>query len=252
MFEPVRTHGNLSSEVVNQIIQLIKNGELNQGDKLPAERDLAVMLGVSRTVIRDALKTLVGLGMVNIRHGMGAFINIASDQVDISRLESFLHIDNGTVDELFQVRQILETQAVIWCIENASVKDIEQLEEIVRKAKIKDSDNLSLLTLDAQFHLKICEASGNRVLMRLMINLLDLLGESRTRTLMVSGRQKQSVSEHSYILDAIKNKDVTEATKRMSVHLEDVRCEIREIDYSVDWEIENTEANVEPKSENQV
>jgi len=243
MFEPVRTYGNLSEGVVNQIIQRINNGELKPGDRLPAERELAVALGVSRTVVRDALKTLVGLGVVNIRHGMGAFINIASDQGNVSRLASFLQINKGTVDELFQVRQILETQAVVWCTEHASGSDIDQLEEIIEKGKQVNSGNdANFAVLDAEFHLKICEASGNRVLMRLMLNLLDLLGENRARTLMVPGRQMQSVLDHANILEAIKNRDVNQAKGKMSYHLEGVHRAISGIEYSVDWDTENGES----------
>ncbi|HZK83856.1 MAG TPA: GntR family transcriptional regulator [Desulfosporosinus sp.] len=69
MFEPVKFHVNLSEGIVNQIMQAINNDELKPGDKLPPEREMCTMFSVSRTVIRDALKMLVGLGVVTIRHG---------------------------------------------------------------------------------------------------------------------------------------------------------------------------------------
>jgi len=224
MFEPVKFHGNLSEGIVNQIMQAINNRELRPGDKLPAEREMCTVFSVSRTVIRDALKILVGLGIVTIRHGMGAYINEVDGEEDVSRLAALLQISRGTVEELFQVREIIETQAVIWCTENASEQDLRLLQHIVRKGKeLGDADESKLALLDAEFHLKIVEAAGNRVLMRLMINLLDLLGENRARALMVPGRQRLSVLEHETIFEAINQRDSKLAHQRMLSHLANVR-----------------------------
>ncbi len=224
MFEPVKFHGNLSEGIVNQIMQAINNGELKPGDKLPAEREMCTMFSVSRTVIRDALKMLVGLGIVTIRHGMGAYINEVNGAEDVSRLAALLQISRGTVEELFQVREIIESQAVIWCTENANEQDLRLLQHIVRKGKeVGDGDESKLALLDAEFHLKIVEAAGNRVLMRLMINLLDLLGENRARVLMVPGRQRLSVLEHETIFEAINQRDPELAHQRMLNHLVNVR-----------------------------
>ncbi len=227
MFEPVRSQGNLSEGIVNQIMQAIKRGELKPGDRLPPEREMCSMFSVSRTVIRDALKTLVGLGVVTIRHGMGAFINqIADEQEDMSRLASLLHISKGTVEELFQVREVLESQAVVWCTQNATEHDIQELEKIVERGRKADVRESQLGMLDAEFHLKICEAAGNRVLMRLMINLLDLLGENRARVLMVPGRQRLSVVDHAAVTEAIKERNSDLAREEMLKHLAGVRSAI--------------------------
>lgn len=235
MFEPLKAYGNLSDGVVNQIIQAINNGELKPGNKLPSEREMCSMFSVSRTVIRDALKTLVGLGVVTIRHGMGAFINEVDQKEDVSRLASLLQISRGTIQELFQVREVLESQSVVWCTQNATEKDIQQLVEIVKKAKEYD-DESRLALFDAEFHLKISEAAGNRVLVRLMINLLDLLGENRARVLMVPGRQRLSVQDHEEIVSAIKARDSDLARNCMLKHLADVRDAISSVHYMDEWE----------------
>ena len=230
MFEPVKFYGNLSESIVDQILQAINNGELKPGDKLPPEREMCNMFSVSRTVIRDALKTLVGLGVVTIRHGMGAYINEVDGTEEVSRLASLLQISRGTIEELFQVREVIESQAAIWCTQNANEQDIQQLEDIVRKGKeLGDTEESKLALLDAEFHLKIVEAAGNRVLMRLMINLLDLLGENRARTLKVPGRQRLSVLDHETIVEAIKQRDPKLAHQRMLSHLADVREAIQSV-----------------------
>jgi len=221
MFKPIKHYSNLSEGIVNQILEAINKGKLKSGDKLPSEREMCIMFSVSRTVIRDALKTLAGLGVVTIRHGMGTFINeVNGEEEDVSRLASLLQISQGTIEELYQIREILESQAVFWCTQKATVKDLKELDDIISKAK-KAIDTSKLPLLDAEFHLKIAEASGNRVLMRLMVNLLDLLGESRAKALLVPGRQKLSVLEHEAILEAIKKGN------EMLLHLTNVFADIR-------------------------
>ena len=211
-------------------MQAINMGKLKPGDKLPAEREMCTMFSVSRTVIRDALKTLVGLGIVTIRHGMGAYINEVGGTEDFSRLTALLQISRGTVEELSQVREIIESQAVIWCTENANEQDLRLLQHIVRKGKeVGDGDESKLALLDAEFHLKIVEAAGNRVMMRLMINLVDLLGENRARVLMVPGRQRLSVLEHETIFEAINQRDPELAHQRMLNHLANVSEAIQSV-----------------------
>ncbi|WP_434512693.1 FadR/GntR family transcriptional regulator [Desulfitobacterium sp. AusDCA] len=230
MFEPVKVFANLSEGVVNQIIQAINNGEYTPGDKLPSERDMCTLFSVSRTVIRDALKTLSGLGVITIRHGMGAYINEVDGKEDISRIASFLQISHGTIEELFQVREVIESQAVFWCTQNAKETDIQQLERIVLNAKeIKDPNSPKLSLFDAEFHLKIVEATGNNVLRRLMVNLLDLLGENRTRVLMVPGLQCLSVLDHEKIVEAIKQRNTEEAQQRMLRHLKNVHEAVQSV-----------------------
>lgn len=219
MFVPLKLYGNLSEKVVSQIIQALNTGNLQPGDRLPPEREMCEMFSVSRTVIRDALKTLAGLGVVTVRHGMGTFINeVANEPEDISRLASLLQISRGTMEELFQVRGVLESKAVFWCAQNATDEDITELEDIVRSAKVPENE-AKLALFDAEFHLKICEAAGNRVLVRLMINVLDLLGEVREKVLMIPGRQRLSVRDHQEIVAAIRERNPDLACQRMLNHL---------------------------------
>lgn len=225
LFEPVRTHGNLSEEIVKQVVQSIGNGELKPGDKLPAEREMCNVFSVSRTVVRDALKTLSGLGMVTIRHGLGAYVNEVDE--DASRLASLLQISIGTFDEIFQVREILEGYAALWCTQNADDKDIEELGKIVKRGKeLGSASDGKLALLDAEFHLKIAEASGNKVLKRLMINILDLTGEIRDSSFKIPGRQYLSVLEHEAIYEAIKQRDPDLAFQKMIKHIETVEEDI--------------------------
>lgn len=227
MFEPVKTYSNLSEGIVNQIMQEVSNGNLKPGDKLPSEREMCNVFAVSRTVVRDALKTLAGLGIVTIRHGMGAYINEVDVSEDVSRLSSLLQISQGTIEELFQIREILESKAAFWCALNAKDQDIVQLEDIIRKGKELGGKNESKLALlDAELHLKISEAAGNKVLKRLMVNLLDLTGEVRVSVLKISGRQRLSVLEHETIVEAIKQRDPELAYQKMVEHITNVRLAI--------------------------
>lgn len=228
MFEPVKTYSNLSDGIVNQIMEEISHGNLKPGNKLPSEREMCSVFSVSRTVVRDALKTLAGLGIVTIRHGMGAYINEVDAAEDVSRLSVLLQISQGTLEELFQIREILESKAAYWCAQNAKDDDIQYLEDIVRKGKeLNEGSKLSLL--DAEFHLKIVEAAGNKVLMRLMVNLLDLTGEIRGKVLEVPGRQRLSVLEHEMIVEAVKQRDPDLAYDSTLQHLTKVQKAIQSV-----------------------
>lgn len=222
MFEPIKTYGNLSEEIVSQIVQKISQGELKPGDKMPSERDMCTMFGVSRTVIRDALKTLVGLGLVTIRHGMGTYINEVSETESVVRLGALMQISEGTLEELFDIREILESKAAALCAQNAKDEDIKQLEGIIIEGK-KNSKKNELALLDAEFHLKIAEAAGNKVLWRLMVNLLDLTGEIRIAVFSIPGRQQVSVLEHEAIFEAIKQRNSELAQQKMIDHLSTVK-----------------------------
>jgi GntR family transcriptional repressor for pyruvate dehydrogenase complex len=223
VFKALKQYGNLSESVVRQITEALDRGDLQPGEKLPTERDMCAQFAVSRTVIRDAMKTLTGLGIVTVKHGTGAYINAHPNNV--RNITAFLDIMPGSMEELFQVREVLESKAVFWCAQNASPEDLKQLESIIDNANNLD-DESQLPLFDAEFHLKICEAAGNRVLTRLMLSLLDLLGDVREKTFQIPGRQRLSVREHEAILNAIKSRDPDAASAAMLKHLANVKSAV--------------------------
>lgn len=225
MFEPISDNTAFSQKIVSQITDAIVRGELQPGDRLPTERDLAQQFGVSRTVVRDAIKLLAGRGILNVRHGIGIFVS--ESLKTFGEMDGALYSKDATIKDLFEIRRILESEAVLWAAQRATGLQLNQLQSILDDTA-KHTDDLTLLgERDAQFHIGIAEASQNLVLVRLMLTLLDLLSESRIESLSIPGLPQQSLAEHQSILEVIKQGDGQLAKERMLAHLTRVETSIR-------------------------
>lgn len=232
MFTPVKKDPtSVYEKVLLQLKTAIMHGDLKPGDKLPAERTLAEMLGVSRTSIREALKMLAASGMVEIKHGQGVFITEQKSPGNLL-LDFFGQnlIDNKTLEDLFELRKLIETQNAIWACQRGSDEDIEDLANLVEKT-IKmvhenEQDLVILAKQDSEFHTKLAEASGNKIIVRVMHDLLDLLDESRCHALSIPSRPLKSLLEHQEIVKALKIRDVELVRKKMLLHLTNVEEEM--------------------------
>lgn len=228
MFQPVSDHRALSEKIVSQITDYMVRGSLSPGDRLPTERELAEQFGVSRTVVRDAVKTLAGRGMLQVKHGAGIFV--ASDEERMSNnagmLSGAFAPHGAGLADLFEIRRMLETEGAYWAAARHSSHHAERLRSILDEAWQYSDDPEALSDRDAQFHLAIAEASQNLVLVRVMLTLLDLLGSARQRTLNIPGRTVLSLEQHGKILDAIEAQDQDAARQAMIEHLDSVESAI--------------------------
>ncbi|MBC7325755.1 MAG: FadR family transcriptional regulator [Moorella sp. (in: Bacteria)] len=217
--------------MVDEIKRSIFEGRMKPGDRLPAERELAEMLGVSRTSVREALKMLAAEGLVSIRHGQGAFISEQDPDEYLKQFASHLVVNRDTVLHLFEVRKVLEPRAARWVAERGSQADIQELLNMVITTREQlgrlRSGRLSLLAgHDSNFHYRLAQATGNTVLVRLMHSMLDLLADSRSRSLAIPGRGERSVDEHYEIMQALVDRDAGAAAAAMLRHLENVEEQI--------------------------
>jgi len=232
IFKPINPYPkSVYHQVVDQIKKSIFEGRLSPGERLPAERVLADMLGVSRTSVREAMKMLASEGLVTIRHGQGVFISEQDPDEYLKQFARHLNVNKETVTHLFQIRKILEPQAARWVAEKGSDADIQELAAMVAATRRQlgrlRSGRLSLLAgHDSVFHHHIAKATGNTVLVRLMHSLLDLLADSRSRSLSIPGRGERSVEEHGKIVDALSRRNAEEAEAAMLAHLKDVEQQI--------------------------
>lgn len=231
MFEPVTTSMSLRDRIVQDVLAKVENGDLAPGVKLPSERDMAVEFNVSRTTVRDALRTLAALGVVSIQHGRGIFIQAGEGVALGQALWSPFVMGTETVSNLFEVRKTLETSAAGWAAQRATAKDRETLINIVAavRKEVGRGPNVNfeeIAVADQAFHTSVLTFSKNPVATRIMLNLLDVLVEARRHSLSIPGRALKSIVEHEMIADAILKGDVQEAQKAMLSHLSDVEREI--------------------------
>lgn len=227
IFAPVRPLGSkLSSRVADQIQALIAARRLKPGDRLPSEAELARSLRVSRPSLREALKTLAAVGLLEIRHGQGTYVRSGDVDRALDRATSAWFGGHGTGRHLLEMRQLLEPPAAAWAAERATAEERRALAEVVTRMKAvrpDDSDLVETLErLDTELHQRIAEATHNALLVRVMRSLLDLLSESRKRSLRIPGQGLKSVRYHEAIVRAIARGDPRGASRAMREHLEDV------------------------------
>jgi len=219
-FEAVR-RDKVYEGVAKQIERLILK-KLQPGDKLPSERELAELLRVSRSSIRDAIRSLELMGMVEPRQGAGTIVREISTDSVANPLANVLKHKGELIQELLDFRMMLEPQLAARAATRVSDDDVSEMEEILNRQERKLRAGESTIPEDSEFHYAIALASGNSVVLKVLDTLMDLLRDSRERSLQVEGRQQMSVAGHRRVLAAIKRHDSEGAKVAMRRHIEDV------------------------------
>ncbi|WP_251548922.1 FadR/GntR family transcriptional regulator [Neobacillus muris] len=219
----------ISEQVADSIKKKIQAGEYKAGERIPGERDMGMELSVSRNTVREAYKILEAYGYLQVKHGTGVFV--ASPEHQIKKMTEAFFVSSEQIKDFFSVRKILEEWTVKWAIENASDDQLLELEQIVHEANgiVKGTgevDYKRLAELDHKFHMTLANSSHNVVLIGIMNYLIDLLSESRNKSIQIPGRALQSVQEHTEILEAIKQRNPDLAQKCMRDHIESVERSI--------------------------
>ena len=217
-FEAIR-RSKVYEEVAKQLERLILK-KLQPGDKLPAERELAEMFGVSRSSIRDAIRSLELVGLVEPRQGAGTVVREVSAESLVNPLTIVLA--RQQVSELLDFRKMLEPPLAARAATHASVEDITEMEEILRRQDDKVRRGELAIEEDSEFHYNVAMASDNSVVLKVLDVLMDLLRETRERALQVEGRPQKSLAGHRRILMAIKRRDPAAAEDAMRRHIQDV------------------------------
>jgi GntR family transcriptional repressor for pyruvate dehydrogenase complex len=225
-FEAIRRN-KLYEEVADRLQQWILD-EMKPGDKLPPERHLAEMFGVGRSSIRDAVRRLQAMGMVEPHQGFGTVVCEVSDHSIISPLSSVLVRKSKLVAELLDVRKIIEPGIAARAAGNASPEQISTMEKILQGQARKLSRGESAIAEDSEFHYCLALAADNSVVLRVLDVLMDLLQKSREQSLQIKGRPAKSLVGHRQIVAAIKRKDAAGAESAMRQHLEEIETIIVE------------------------
>lgn len=223
-WERVVSGVSVSGRIETYIEDLIRTERLEPGSRLPSERELATRLGVSRPSLREAVRSLKAKGLLTIRHGQGVFV---ARPIVESALMSQVSERELTLTELFAMREIIEVPATEWAAENANpqfLKGIREHLEELNSVSFAGIDLLGIARLDAQFHMTIVEAAGNRFLNQTLGVLQTLLETGMESTLDVPGRINKSQEEHLAILSALESGDTAAAGLAAKVHIQGARC----------------------------
>lgn len=220
MWEPVSSIGSISSRIEKQVAVLVTTEQLRPGDRLPPERELAVLLGVSRPSVREAVKSLQAQGLLQVRHGQGVFVAAPLAE---QNLRSSLREQEMTLGELFAMREVLEVPATGWTAARAGedflVAATEALEELNVAAVCEPVDFVKLGELDARFHMLIVANSGNRFLRQTLGVLQEIIASGMRTTLGIPGRIERSRGDHERIMAALRAGDAAAARRAARAHI---------------------------------
>ena len=216
------TPRTVTADAVDQIKRLITVGTLVPGQRLPSERVLADLLGVSRPTMREAVRALEAMGIVSSRHGSGTFVTDLSAETLARPLTFVLDINHDALQELFEVRVLLEAGAAEGAAAVADAETCERLAACI--AEMREAvDAEAFLVPDLAFHQIVHHASGNAVLFALMTGLRTLTHASLLASAAGDGARREAAEEHEAILAALRQGDGSAAGQAMGRHIENAR-----------------------------
>ncbi len=225
MYEPIQV-GRLYEQIVAQIERQILQGDLQDGDQLPPERDLAEQFGVSRTAVREAVKTLSQKGLVQVSPGKGTFITTDTSEALRRSLDLIIKVGQGhDAGDLVELREVFEPEIAALAAERASAKHLACLQAVVEAMDASLDDAEGFIESDLEFHRTLAQATGNPLILTLVDSIVDLLREQRLRIFQVEGGSSRGQRHHKRILAAIANRDPRAASEAMRAHLKQVRVD---------------------------
>jgi GntR family transcriptional repressor for pyruvate dehydrogenase complex len=216
---PLLRAKSAAERVVTQIIEMIRSGNLRAGDRLPSETDLARAFQVSRPVIREALRGLAILGVVETRQGGRCFVTDLTVARLMAPLQFVISLDEASVESLHQARLMTETGMIRQAALRVDEKALARLEEMAAAGFELAGDPLGFRMLDQEFHRTINHLSGNPFLEVVAQSFYELGMEYRRIAVETPGVIERSAMEHRAIVEALKSGDPEAAAAAMSAHL---------------------------------
>lgn len=225
-FQPIKIK-KIYEEIVEQLKEMISNGELKPGQKLPSERDMAESLGVSRASVREALTTLEAIGILDIRPGEGTFVRETSVSATFAPLAMVLEMEQNPGGQLMEVRRVLETEMAALAAQRATEEDLNNIQTILNHMKTAKTISQAV-EADLRFHFSIAEATHNTILLRIMNTVADLMHNTFRvqREELFADNGAEIISEHEAIYNAIRDRNSETAKSKMLQHIDNIQAGI--------------------------
>ena len=198
---------------------LIREGSLKPGDRLPSERVLAEQFQVSRSSVREAIRSLELQGLVISKRGSGTFINTDNLESMAALIASTLSAGNGALKHIFEMRHILEPQIAALAAQRADQEQIHEMERILETQSEEIQYGRTGADADTAFHFSLAAATQNSALMKVVSAVEDILHRSRDQSFQEPGRPQRSLESHRNILKMVQSGDAEGARRAMEHHL---------------------------------
>ena len=242
IFNSVGNKELLSHKVAAKIEEAIVGKKIPPGDRLPSEMELCSQFGVSRTAVREALRTLSAKGMISIEKGRGIYVKSVSSEHVSNSMHSYLEVtgNGNTMLEVIEARIIIEPAIAEYAALHHKDEDIIALRQNLEEMRL-NTDKAEHARLDMKFHLLVAEASGNNI-MPLILNPIHRLMPNIKKKIMksVPGAKEAALIWHKKVIEAIESRDPQKAYSAMKGHLEVAKQQTELIAH-----------NIAPKNESQ-
>lgn len=229
MFKQIASN-KINFQIMNQIKENIRSGELQLGDRLPSERAMAEQLGVSRATVREAIRSMELMGLVICMQGEGNFIPESLENSLIEPLSLMFMLNRSHANEISELRRALEIEAVRLAASKISVGEVKSLEEnldVMENSDIKRKR----VEADHAFHNQIAKASGNMLIINLLNSLSQIIEEQMAgvrANLILDDNNLHSINrQHRLIFNALKQRDMDEAIAAMTNHMDYVNRRLK-------------------------
>lgn len=219
IYKKIEKSEKLSLQVVNNIKEMIKNKRIHPGEKLPNEMELAKHFGVSRPTIREALKILASINVVEIVRGKGTFVKHLPGLINDPFGLDYVSDENLPLS-LYEVRKIIEPSCAKLAAERATEEEIKKLEEIVERMKEIISTHKIWVEAELEFHRIIAQSTQNPILQRIVPIIQETIIRSFQSAPPTNYHHEKAFEEHIKILEAIKNREPELAYEAMQKHME--------------------------------
>ena len=223
-----KRQGRISAEIARRIYEEIANGGLSPGEKLPAERDLAQRMKVSRVSVREAYRSLAELGILTIRRGAegGAFIADVDHEPVKRSLSLLLRLARTSFEELTEARVLLEPAIARLAAERADAESVKRLDAMLRKQEEMAREQRDPHRYDLHFHRLVAECTRNLPLMMVMNSVADLALETIAQMDLTNEVNRHGLELHAQIANAIRKRDGDTAYQTMLSHVEEVQSDL--------------------------
>lgn len=221
LFEQVTREPRLSDKVADTILETILSRKLQVGDRLPSERELGEQFGVSRTVVREAVRALVAKGVIEVRSGSGLRVAAVDAAAVTESMSLFLRGGSFDFEKVHEVRALLEVHIAGLAAERATDDDLARLREVHDRMEREAGDVEAAARDDLEFHRAIARATQNDLYLLLLDSIGSTLIDIRRENL-GSGSTPMTLGQHAQVLDRMVARDAAGARKAMATHLEGV------------------------------
>lgn len=221
----------LYANIVDDLENKIKTGDLSDGVKLPSERVMAEKYSVSRNVVREAYKVLNEKGLVDIQMGKGAYVCIPKDNVLTTKLaEAITMSKNSNLEEILEVREILEIAVAKKAVRMATKDNIKNLELIYERMEKAIGNNSEFAEEDTNFHIELAKCTGNSTLV-LLINTFNNITDKKLYRLnsLYPNRFLKAQNEHKNMIESIKDRDEAKMMLSVNSHISCLAAEMKMI-----------------------